>query len=80
MTYITFVTFVLKLFPLKNNDKKKQVKVIYHAKHGVFQKIGASTPRNASKSATPFGENTLNRGDMTRTGGSIVGAKRCTAQ
>ena len=58
MTYITFVTFVLKLFPLKNNDKKKQVKVIYHAKNGVFQKVDASTPRSVSKSATPLGTDT----------------------
>lgn len=58
MTYITFVTFVLKLFLFKNNDKKKQVKVIYHAKTGIFQKVDASTPRSASESATPFGADT----------------------
>jgi hypothetical protein len=30
MTYGIFLMFFLKLFPLKNNAKKKQVKVIYH--------------------------------------------------
>ena len=58
MTYITFVTFVLKLFLFKNNDKKKQVKVIYHSKNGVFQKVDASTPRRTAELATPLSADT----------------------